>query len=116
MGRLLHEWGYRPLLFDDGESALRGLDAIRVEAVILDQEMPKLSGVELAAMLRDKWNGDSPALLLVTGNPGQVGEPQRVLFDGIYAKPFAPAELALALATSIRARSDGPVRWPPLPK
>jgi DNA-binding NtrC family response regulator len=88
------------------ESAEAALDFIRghhADLVISDYRMPRLSGVELADIL--KQTRKPPATILMTGHPS-TGLAYRALnehdFAAIFAKPFDPAVMA---ATAIRILS-----------
>lgn len=91
--RMLERYGYRVILAEDGEDALRRLEAESdVNLVITDMVMPRLDARGLIEAIRKRWP-DLP-VLLSTGyddnrlNPGISGQ-----FNGIVAKPYTPDEI-----------------------
>jgi CheY-like chemotaxis protein len=62
--RLLQKSGYQAEAVDDGATALRFLEHIRPEAVLLDVMMPAMNGIEVLQMIRrDTLCGDVPVFM-----------------------------------------------------
>jgi two-component system phosphate regulon response regulator PhoB len=79
----------------DGRQAVELVASIQPHLVILDATMPKISGREVAAMLRaDSRAVHIKVLLLAAPDPGH--DPQATPLAGVdarLAKPFEPHEL-----------------------
>ena len=62
--RLLQRAGYQAEAVGDGETALRFLEHIRPEAVLLDVMMPRMDGLEVLRTIRqDALCGDVPVVM-----------------------------------------------------
>ncbi|APT31090.1 limited host range VirA protein [Methylobacterium phyllosphaerae] len=78
----------------DGEAALRLLQGDRYDIVVADLAMPGMSGIELAAEIRDR-DPHMPVLIL-TGHADAMQIPEDL---PVLAKPFRSADLAARVAT-----------------
>ena len=81
--------------FEDGRSLLSGLKMENCDALLLDIDMPDISGLEVAACLEDMNN--KPLLIFVTGHDELVYD--SLLFHpfGFVRKNFLDAELGKVL-------------------
>ena len=91
---------------DDGEAALELIAREAVEVVILDLQMPKMSGFEFLARLGKLSPERQPAVIVVTGrvtdsNIGVCG--QAAVFDTVY-KPFEWDVLLRTVAAALESR------------
>ena len=107
----LSQAGYGVIAVGSGESALDLLKRVKVNLVLLDIHMPRMSGLDvLMAMARMGRN--TPPVLMVTANrqADTIAEAMRLGCAGYMAKPFAPGDLlgrvARALATRPPTRTD----------
>jgi DNA-binding NarL/FixJ family response regulator len=50
----------------DGASGLAAAGRLRPEIVLLDVQLPDMSGFDVCASLQSAWNGDAPAVILVS--------------------------------------------------
>jgi PAS domain S-box-containing protein len=82
---VLDQQGYRVLEAEDGFAALESAKRERVDLVISDVIMPRMSGAELADVL--KVMQPAPRVLFITGYPGEV-----VAADPLM-KPFSIGDL-----------------------
>lgn len=92
--RVLRAFGHDAEVAASGEEALRLLDAgLRVDAVILDLNMPGIGGVETLARIRERWP-DLP-VLLATGRTDQqvIDVAHATPRVTLLSKPFAPPAL-----------------------
>lgn len=96
LGRVLELWGYAPRLLDDPAAALRE-DHDGVVVVVLDRDMPKLSGPEVARALRERWGRDGPRMLLLSGDLSGLEPQEASLFDEVLSKGTALSLLRSAL-------------------
>jgi len=86
----------------DGEAALQHLERDRCDIVVADLAMPGMSGVELAAAIRERRPG-LPVLIL-TGHADAMQIPEDL---PVLAKPFRSADLADRVATLLDAADAG---------
>lgn len=105
---MLSSWGMKPTVISDGEQALhmvRQSDDSQppFELIMLDMQMPNMSGVDLAERLNDVPNSEeTPRLLLSSG--GVVLNPEEMEVLGIthqILKPVRPSSLLEALSEAL---------------
>jgi DNA-binding NarL/FixJ family response regulator len=106
----LKKAGYRVVRVDNGDAAL---DAVRLELpglVILEVNLPRLSGYEVCHQLREDFGPDLPIILV----SGERTEPfDRVAgmligADDYIVKPFAPDELLVRVRRLMRSTTPIP--------
>ena len=87
----------------DGEAALRHLQRDRYDIVVADLAMPGMSGIELAAAIREQ----DPRLpvLILTGHADAMQIPEDL---PVLAKPFRSADLAARVAALLEDRAAQP--------
>jgi two-component system, OmpR family, response regulator MprA len=106
--RALELEGYEIELAEDGEQALRQLEAAgEPDAMVLDVLMPKVDGLEVCRRLRS--SGSRLPVLMLTA---RVEVENRVAgldagADDYVTKPFALEELLARLRALLRRRTDG---------
>ncbi|HMI55197.1 MAG TPA: response regulator [Gemmatimonadaceae bacterium] len=94
------------------------LDETKPNLILLDLEMPKISGTELCRMVRSDRRWSELPVIFLTGHTDQASV-QRVFASGAddyIGKPFVPAELMMRLEsrlTGVKARR-APVETDPL--
>ncbi len=87
--------GYSVTAVADGEEALEALARETYTAIILDVNMPRLDGLSLLKILRERAEWAGVAVLMLT-TEGQEADRERALALGASAymvKPFKPGEL-----------------------
>ena len=92
--RLEHD-GYRVLTASDGQTGLALAQAERPDLCILDVMLPKLSGLEVLAHLREDPSTAAVRVILLTAR-GQDADVDRGFELGAHdyvTKPFSPKEL-----------------------
>jgi signal transduction histidine kinase/HPt (histidine-containing phosphotransfer) domain-containing protein/ActR/RegA family two-component response regulator len=99
---LLARQGYSAFAVTNGQEALRALDSYQFDVVLLDDEMPKLSGAETARRIRaqERGTGRHQFLLAMSGNSSEADK-LRLLqagMDACLSKPFRAEELKSLLA------------------
>jgi CheY-like chemotaxis protein len=92
MGEFLRVSGYSVLTAPSGNRGLQLLRRNPVDAVILDYEMPKMDGAELALRIKTEW--PELPVLMFTGYPADVSEEVRRSVDAFVVKGD-PAEKLL---------------------
>jgi CheY-like chemotaxis protein len=98
--KLLQHWGHRVDLASDGTLALRAAKATRPEVVLLDIDLPGMSGHEVARRLRAEVDLEDTLLVALTGWGGE-GEKERSRQAGCdlhWVKPVDPNALRDLLA------------------
>ncbi len=95
--RLLEKQGYTVTVVSDGREALAAVARERFDAVLLDMQMPELSGFEVAATIRgrEQQNGGHVPIVAMTAH-AMKGDRERCLAAGMdhyLAKPIQPTEL-----------------------
>jgi CheY-like chemotaxis protein len=100
--RILEEACCRVLVARTGSEALLLLRYGAVQAVLLDISLPEVSGLELAAAVRDSERcGGRPRTPILALSPGPLkadrAARERADFDGVVAKPICARELLEAL-------------------
>ena len=90
----------------DGEAALTSIENLPFVAIVLDVNLPKLSGIELLKIIRGKKNNTPVLLLTARDTAVQKVEGLDSGADDYLVKPFALRELDLRLrALTRRARA-----------
>jgi CheY-like chemotaxis protein len=104
--------GFEVLRAEDGETALRCACDNLPDLVVMDLELPGLSGLEVARALKARDDTKAIPLIASTGHslPAKLDEAKRSGFDLILIKPCDPAELVEQIHRHLGAReSRGPV-------
>jgi DNA-binding NarL/FixJ family response regulator len=101
---VLEECGYRVVEAEDGLAALAAVRAARPAAVILDVNLPRLSGYEVLRSLREQHGAELP-IIFVSGERTESFDRVAGLTigaDDYLAKPFAADELLARLRCLLR--------------
>lgn len=109
LGIYLDVAGYGVVTAHDGYAALDQARAQRIDAVVLDLEMPGMSGVEVARQLRLQPDMATVPVIAVTGHSGAKHRDaaRDAGCDALLVKPYDPDEL---LATIRRLLEAAPAR------
>jgi CheY-like chemotaxis protein len=97
---LLRCWGHKTVQAPDGAAALRLVEELLPDVILLDLGLPYMSGLELAKVIRGRWPYQLPLLIAVTGY-GTTEDCQQCIeagFDFHLLKPCEPEELRSILA------------------
>ncbi|WP_193213571.1 response regulator [Luteolibacter marinus] len=95
LGMFFEIEGHRVKVAYDGETGLGLLDEFSPDLVVLDLNLPGMSGFEVAEEIRRRPGGVGIQLHALSGAQADVEGP-RVLkagFDGFLSKPVAPGDL-----------------------
>lgn len=101
---VLEESGYRVVEAEDGFAGLAAVRASRPSAVLLDVNMPRLSGYEVCRSLREEYGPDLP-IVFVSGERTESFDRVAGLTigaDDYLGKPFAADELLARLRSLLR--------------
>jgi CheY-like chemotaxis protein len=107
--------GFRVFTASDGPEALSRTIETKPHVVLMDLELPGLSGCEVARELRAQDATRHIPLIAVTGysNASQLDNARRSGFDAVSVKPCDPNQLLaevrhLIAAAAARTRSSSP--------
>ena len=99
---ILRPGGYVPLVATDGEEGLRLALEERPDLLIVDQKMPKLSGLDILRALREH-QCDIPAILITAyGSESVIVEALRLGARDYITKPFDVDELLSAVDKALK--------------
>jgi CheY-like chemotaxis protein len=96
---LLDCWGHKTVAAPDGVAALRFVEQQAPDVILLDLGLPRMSGLEVAKVIRGRWPCKPPVLIAVTGF-GMTEDRQRSCDAGIdfhLLKPVQPDDLRCIL-------------------
>ena len=117
IARLTRRLGFRTDIAGDGAAALEQLEATHFDVAIIDQSMPRLTGIELIARVRSDRALKSLYAMMLTGSEAIETklEALNVGFDDFLTKGSSELEIAakLVAARRIAARQrtlDGTIR------
>ncbi len=97
----LHSEGFETHEASDGVEALRALETLKADLVILDIMMPNMDGWELCRQLRETY--DLPILMLTAkGEIRQKIKGLQLGADDYLVKPFEPQELVARVQALLR--------------
>ena len=95
--RLLERHGYEVVLAKDGLDAITKLEEIRPDIMLLDIEMPRMDGFEVASLVRHNPNLVGLPIIMITSRTGDKHR-ERAMGMGVeryMGKPFVEEELLL---------------------
>jgi DNA-binding response OmpR family regulator len=101
----VEEWNHRALLARTGAEALEMLGRESVALVLLDHELPDMTGIELLETLRSRGRSIPPVVLMGAGRwvgPGPEQKAAEVV--EVLPKPFDLRELATLLERRLPRR------------
>lgn len=99
--RNLSGYGYEVLTATDGVEALASVEENRPDLMLLDLNMPRLSGLEVCRRLR-KWNQMPIIVLSARGDEQQKVEALDLGADDYLTKPFGMSELLARIRAALR--------------
>jgi len=99
MRNLLREFGFDPVAAGSGAQALEEAQRRTPDLILLDRNMPGMSGDEVIAAMRTNGALATIPVLMLTGEPMEPDEIARVGATAAVLKPFD----VTALVTMIRA-------------
>jgi signal transduction histidine kinase/CheY-like chemotaxis protein len=119
--RLLENEGHTVTVANDGREAVAAVAAGRFDVVLMDVQMPNMSGLEAASAIRamERDTGKHMPIVAMTAH-AMKGDAERCLeggMDGYVSKPIQAARLMAAIAqvTSSPAGTAEPAAQSPVP-
>lgn len=88
--RIVHDLGFECREAEDGQKACESCEASMPDAILLDWNMPIMSGIEFLERLRQMPNGDKPKVIFCT-TENDIAHIQRAMQAGAneyIMKPF----------------------------
>lgn len=104
--RTLRNEGYEILLMEDARSALAELEARSVDLVVSDHKMPGMTGVDLLALVKQRW--PATRRILLSGWSNEIADEgiSAASLSAVLAKPWDEAELKLTIRDALERKSD----------
>jgi FixJ family two-component response regulator len=105
LGRLLYTDGFEPVLFRSAEEYLEGASVLCPLCLVLDLNLPGLSGLQLQERLRRTRHG--PPVIVITSHrdPAIRALAEEKECAAFIVKPFGATTLLAAIATIDASRS-----------
>ena len=103
--RLLERHGYEVVLAKDGLDAITKLEDVRPDIMLLDIEMPRMDGFEVASLVRHNPNLVGLPIIMITSRTGEKHR-ERAFQIGVNAymgKPFQEQQLLETIAELLAA-------------
>ena len=97
---LLERQGFRVLLAEDGQGALRHVRTGRPGIVFLDAQMPAPDGYDVCRTIREEHLAEPEPFVIMLTAAGQESDRRRAVAAGVnefLTKPFSPSKLATRL-------------------
>jgi CheY-like chemotaxis protein len=101
--------GFNVLTASDGHQALAMAAAELPDLIVMDLELPGLSGIEIARQLRSRPSTRLTPLIAATGHShgAQLERARQAGFDVILVKPCDPSTLLAEIRRLLAARDAG---------
>lgn len=78
---------------DDGEQALRLINTEKPDIVLLDVDLPRLSGLEVLKRTRENVTTCDTPIIIITGNRGVEHRDTMIDADLVLIKPVSPTDI-----------------------
>lgn len=114
--RLLEKQGHQVIVANNGREAIAALEQERFDLVLMDIQMPEMSGLEATAVIRarEQETGAHIPIVAMTAHAMQ-GDRERCLaagMDGYISKPIQTAELFKLIAELVPEPAAAPAAVP----
>ena len=106
LAQVISDAGYEPRTAVDGVDAIDAIEERMPDLILLDLEMPRMNGLELAAHLRaDQETHDIPIVMVTSRSTGKHREQAHAAgIDAFITKPYQEDELAEQIRLLISPR------------
>jgi two-component system response regulator HydG len=95
--KILSKDGFKVVLAEDGEDALRILGNSKVDLIICDMKMPVMSGFELLKIVKNKYPRIGMIMMTGYGDAYSVKDALLLGADEYITKPFKGYEIILVV-------------------
>jgi len=96
--------GYRVTAVNNGREAIEALGRSRYDLVLSDQQMPKMTGIQLCEHIREMPDHVNTPFILLTAKCMEIDIAhlrQRLNMSAALPKPFSPSELLTSIEESL---------------
>jgi DNA-binding response OmpR family regulator len=95
--------GYEAEIVEDGRQAMAAVERARPDLILLDLNVPGLSGYEIAEKLHERPETAGIPIILLTGTRESAANPRLAGYPikDIVLKPFSPKELISRIRTAL---------------
>jgi CheY-like chemotaxis protein len=98
--RLIQKWGHKLVVAGNGREALAALGKGKFDLILMDVQMPEMSGIEVAAAIREKEKGTGERVPIIATTASAMEEDrERCLAAGMDAYISKPIERDVLLET-----------------
>jgi DNA-binding response OmpR family regulator len=98
---IVEDAGYPALAVGTPEEALRRMDELRPELLILDLSLPGVSGIQFLEQLRASAAWNTLPVIVVSGDPGKLGAVKGRPHVVALTKPFDVSVLIAAIEDAL---------------
>ena len=101
------EIGWGATVVHDAAAARAVFQHVRIEVLVLDVNLPGISGIELLELLRQDPHWDEPPIILMSADPGQPAVADALGKGAVTTflpKPFDIDSLVAEIKTAVAAR------------
>jgi two-component system response regulator MtrA len=105
MKNLLREFGFEPIIASGGPEAMEAVREAPPDLMLIDRHMPGMSGDDVVKALRGNGGDDFPILIL-SGEPLEPAELERIGANGAVLKPFDVTALIDEIRSRLQARDS----------
>lgn len=99
--------GYQVTAVSNGREAIEALERGRYDLVLSDQQMPKMTGIQLCEHIREMPDHVHTPFILLTAKCMEIDVAklrQRLGMSAALPKPFSPSELLTSIEESLAAK------------
>lgn len=99
--------GYQVTAVNNGREAIEALERSRYDLVLSDQQMPKMTGIQLCEHIREMPDHVHLPFILLTAKCMEIDVAklrQRLGMSAALPKPFSPSELLNSIEESLAAK------------
>jgi hypothetical protein len=99
--------GYQVTSVSNGREAIEALERGRYDLVLSDQQMPKMTGIQLCEHIREMPDHVHLPFILLTAKCMEIDVAklrQRLGMSAALPKPFSPSELLTSIEESLAAK------------
>lgn len=103
MRNLLREFGFEPVAAATGQEAIEEVRRRKPDLILLDRNMPGMSGDEVLSELRSQGGLAEVPILIVSGEPLERDEIERIGATGAVLKPFDVPKLVATIRAHVNS-------------